>query len=93
MALGAIIPKPVLWEVVCSAVFPSLYPLVGVGPRGWPRLLSCCVSACFLVGVVMLLMICISEASSITVLRVLTMLYLCCFHTLSYLCCDISGCV
>ena len=79
MALGVRTPLPVLWELVCSAVFPcSPWRVCDLGGgRAFCRVAKCCESACFLVGVVMLLIlveICICEASSITVLWVLTVL-------------------
>ena len=69
----------VLWELVCSAVFPySPWKVCDLGgDRAFRRVAKCCVSACFLVDVVMLLVlleICICEASSITVLWVLPLL-------------------
>jgi len=70
---------PVLWELVCSAVFPyNPWRVCDLrGGRAFCHVAKCCISACFLVGVVMLLVlleICICETSSITVLWVLPVL-------------------
>jgi len=79
VGLGVRTPLPVLWELVCSAVFLcSPWRVCDLrGGRAFCHVANCCVSACFLVGVVMLLVlleICICEASSITVLWVLPLL-------------------
>ena len=75
MASGVRTPLPVLWELVCSAVFPcSPWRVCDLGGgRAFCRVAKCRVSACYLVGVMLLdlLEICICEASSITVLWVL----------------------
>ena len=71
VALGARIPLPVLWVLVCSTVIPRspwrVWDPRGGGGRTFCHAAKCCVSACLLVGVVMLLVlleICICEASS-----------------------------
>jgi hypothetical protein len=62
---------PVLWELVCSPCFRIALGGCDLGGgRAFCGVAKCCVSACYLVGVVMLLVlleICIREASSITV--------------------------